>query len=81
MGSTIWLGSIPILRQNTLYRWLGMSPTSLHFPPNSQEDFQLAGYLECPYAAKAPLQPSMPSPGYRFRPYGTRVIVTNHYTG
>ncbi|GFX51613.1 hypothetical protein TNCV_5013171 [Trichonephila clavipes] len=43
--STIWLGSIPIWRENTPRGGQG-PPTFLPLPPTLQEDLQFHGYLE-----------------------------------
>ncbi|GFW73609.1 uncharacterized protein TNCV_1540641 [Trichonephila clavipes] len=77
---TIWLGSTPILRKNTL----GGSqepPTSLPLPPATREDLWLDGYLEYPHAMKAlyiykhPCLPQDSNPG------PTAWQSANHYTG
>ncbi|GFX03387.1 hypothetical protein TNCV_4633991 [Trichonephila clavipes] len=44
---TIWFGSTPILRENTLEDAQG-SPNSLPLPPISQEESKLDEYLDCP---------------------------------
>ncbi|GFV09575.1 uncharacterized protein TNCV_3159721 [Trichonephila clavipes] len=50
--STIYLGSTPILRENTLREGQG-PPSSLSHPPTSREDSRLNGYSEYSQAVKA----------------------------
>ncbi|GFW89243.1 HTH_Tnp_Tc3_2 domain-containing protein [Trichonephila clavipes] len=58
-------------------------PISLLLPPTLREDLWLDGYLEYPPAAKALYiyRTCMRFPGFKPRPCGTGISVTNHYTG
>ncbi|GFW75115.1 hypothetical protein TNCV_448201 [Trichonephila clavipes] len=51
--STIWFGSTPILRENTLGVVMDWPPIFVPLPPNSREDLLLKEYLECHRAAQA----------------------------
>ncbi|GFW97850.1 hypothetical protein TNCV_1426131 [Trichonephila clavipes] len=75
-GSTILLGFIPILRENTVG---GQGhPTSLPLPPTSREVTRRLFRVPPCLKGTIYLQTSMPSPGFELRPYGT--AVPNLYT-
>ncbi|GFW23101.1 hypothetical protein TNCV_3802021 [Trichonephila clavipes] len=78
---TIWLVSTLILRENTLGLVRGFPPLFPFHKPHERLD----SYLEYPppsHATKAiHLLPSMPSPGFESRPYGTAVSFTNRFIG
>ncbi|GFX58339.1 hypothetical protein TNCV_205261 [Trichonephila clavipes] len=60
-------------KERTPWRWSG-PPTYLPFPPTSQEDLRLDGYLNCPHAERKGtihLQTFMSSPGFEPSPNGT----------
>ncbi|GFW51047.1 uncharacterized protein TNCV_3593291 [Trichonephila clavipes] len=52
-GSTIWFGSTPILRENTL-ELVRCHPLVFPFHQPLRENLWHDGYLKCPHAAKTP---------------------------
>ncbi|GFW26752.1 hypothetical protein TNCV_2851421 [Trichonephila clavipes] len=77
--SAIWLGSSPFLTQNILEV---IRALPLLFPFHQPHD-RTCGYLKVPPCRKVihHLQTSMHSLGFKPRPNGTTVSVTNYYTG
>ncbi|GFW93755.1 hypothetical protein TNCV_4220361 [Trichonephila clavipes] len=80
-GSTIWLVSTPILKEDTL-GWSGASHISSP-STNHTRGFAARGLFIVPPCREGTthLQASMSSPEFEPRPYGTAVSFANHYTG
>ncbi|GFW20666.1 hypothetical protein TNCV_1048891 [Trichonephila clavipes] len=79
--STFWLGSTPILRENTL--GVVKSLPCLFLSTNLTKGLAARRLFRVPLCRKGPihLQTSMSSPEFEPRLYGTAVRVANHYTG
>ncbi|GFU85058.1 hypothetical protein TNCV_1553211 [Trichonephila clavipes] len=78
---TLYLGSTPILRENTLEEGQG-PPNSHPLQLTSREDLRVDGCLKSTLCREDTihLQTCMFSPGFETRPYGATVSVANHYT-
>ncbi|GFT57137.1 hypothetical protein TNCV_1691691 [Trichonephila clavipes] len=77
-GRTIWLVSTPILTENTLGIVRVLPPLFPFHQPQERTCGSQGLFKVLPWRKSTiHLQTSMPSPGYKPRPYGTAVSVTN----
>ncbi|GFV71362.1 hypothetical protein TNCV_3133531 [Trichonephila clavipes] len=79
--NTIWLGSTPILRENTLMVVRGLLPRFPFRQPHERNSARQLFRVAPRRKGIIHLQTSMPFPGFEPSPYGTTVSITNHYTG